>query len=694
MSQSVVGLSSRTRDILNYLLRLEGPVSVHKVASALGLSPAQVRYCCRSLELWLHVRGLELIKKPRVGIKVEGSVARKKALLNELQELEGHELALAPGERRPLLLLQTLTAHGPLPLSELQERMGISRTSLFRDLTAAREWLEGRGLELGTHRGRGVQVTGAEVLWREAVLELLLSNLSQGVLVATCVASDQRSIEQHATGHPFFRKARDFLDRMDLVHAERLVVSLENRLQVLFVDEARIRLILCLSLVLFRVSREKLIVDDKELSDCPPTFQDMDAVYGIANEITLATGRDMPAGEIRYLSAKTADALEIGFVTRAEPTVVAGQDPETTEIFAFKLATALAREAAKYLHAGLLHDQELIDCLALEISTLPSRSRWSTTPSLANSAPGDGNDVADPLYGFTHRILSPVLTSRGYACNDRLLSSIAMHVGTALERLGRTQPCRKVWVICGAGVATARNLVSRLNLHLPELEILGIASAFELARNPQLVSNADAIISTIPLDWVTDIQLVQVSPLLAPGDVRMLRHELELYGYEAGSIVRPVPEDGLSMADILPLEAIDTDVALDTWEQVVDHAGALLLSTGAIWPSYVEAMKDMIRLYGPYVVIAPGAALLHAGPEMGTKRLSMSMVVLLHPVPFGHEFHDPVRLALACSSIDYGTHIRAVGEAIDLLRDEGRRKAIIAASSREEILASVKCMVK
>ena len=120
MSQSVVGLSSRTRDILNYLLRLEGPVSVHKVASILGLSPAQVRYCCRSLELWLHVRGLKLIKKPRVGIKVEGSVARKKALLNELQELEGRELALAPGERRPLLLLQILTAHGPLPLSELQ----------------------------------------------------------------------------------------------------------------------------------------------------------------------------------------------------------------------------------------------------------------------------------------------------------------------------------------------------------------------------------------------------------------------------------------------------------------------------------------------------------------------------------------------------------------------------------------------
>jgi mannitol/fructose-specific phosphotransferase system IIA component (Ntr-type) len=145
------------------------------------------------------------------------------------------------------------------------------------------------------------------------------------------------------------------------------------------------------------------------------------------------------------------------------------------------------------------------------------------------------------------------------------------------------------------------------------------------------------------------------------------------------------------MAEALSPEAIDRDAIAGSWEEVVDRAGALLLKVGAIWPSYVEAMKDMIRLYGPYVVVAPGAALLHAGPEMGAKRLAMSLVVLRKPVPFGHKFHDPVRLALAFSSIDQKTHVQAVGEAMRLLSETDRLGSILEASSEEEILENVKC---
>jgi mannitol/fructose-specific phosphotransferase system IIA component (Ntr-type) len=126
------------------------------------------------------------------------------------------------------------------------------------------------------------------------------------------------------------------------------------------------------------------------------------------------------------------------------------------------------------------------------------------------------------------------------------------------------------------------------------------------------------------------------------------------------------------------------------WELVVDRAGALLLAAGAVWPSYVEAMKDMIRLYGPYVVVAPGAALLHAGPDMGSKRLRFSLVVLREPVVFGHESNDPVGVALAFSAIDHATHVRAVGQAISLLANGEALSEIRAASTVEAALAAVR----
>jgi len=105
--------------------------------------------------------------------------------------------------------------------------------------------------------------------------------------------------------------------------------------------------------------------------------------------------------------------------------------------------------------------------------------------------------------------------------------------------------------------------------------------------------------------------------------------------------------------------------------------------------SYIEAMKDMIRLYGPYDVVASGAALLHAGPEMGGKRLSMSLVRRHTPVPFGHPEHDPVDIALAFSSIDHVTHIRAVGEAIALLGKAQAMGAIRQARTPQAVLAII-----
>ena len=691
MKQTVVGLSSRARQVLDHLLQMEEPVSTREIASRFGLSAAQVRYCFRPLELWLQVRGFRLMKKPRVGVHVEASTDQRETLLAELRELAERKLALTPGEREQLILLRFLVAGNFVPLDELCERLGVSRTSIFRDLASARGWLERRGLQLISRRRRGMLVQGEERHWRDAVLDLLLSNLSPGVLIAACVAADLRSIEYRAIRQFFFREACDFFDGLNRRQAERLVSSLEQRLGLVFVDEARVNLLLCLCLVLLRVPMGRLIAGNGATDGLPGYPHDVKAVLDVVDEIEEIVGRVLPPDEVRYLVAKVERAMEIGVV--AEGQHVSAH--EKVESSAVDLATLLARETAKYLHSGLYHDREFINCLALELSAagcLPSALTSGSPGSvfLTDHLSPDADDDVDPLYGFTCRMLSPVLKSYGCVPTKRLLTSVAIHLGTALERLGRTWSRRKVWVICGAGVATARNLVSRLSLHLPELEILGVASAFDLARDSRLASGADAIISTFSLDWVTDVPIIHVSPLLTPQDVTTLRAALGLDNRKPGPEVESLPGDGLAMADILLLEAIDRDVVADDWEGVVDCAGALLLEVGAIWPSYVEAMKDMIRLYGPYVVVAPGSALLHAGPEMGAKRLAMSLIVLRDPVPFGHESHDPVRLALAFSSIDHKTHIRAVGEAMELLRETDRRQSILEASSEARILESVK----
>jgi mannitol operon transcriptional antiterminator len=391
----------------------------------------------------------------------------------------------------------------------------------------------------------------------------------------------------------------------------------------------------------------------------------------------------LPPFELASLSDKISEAMAQGFLVGDRS--VALQDETASQ--AWELAARLAREAGKYLHARLFHDEELVNCLALELSRggAPSLPGVPTTERHGRKA----QTPINPLYGFTQRVLCPIMESYGYLPSERLMSSVAGHLETALEKLGRTCSRRKVWVICGAGVATARNLITRLNLHLPQLEIMGLASALELARDMAMVSGADAIISTIPLDWVTAIPVLRVSPLLAAEDVAMLKAALVLHPPQPSEGSKASPVGGTSLVELLSPRMIQRDVVAGDWEEVVDRAGSILLSAGAVWPSYVEAMKDMIHLYGPYVVVAPGAALLHAGPEMGGKRLAMSLVILRDPVPFGHEVHDPVQLALAFSSIDHSTHVRAVMEAMALLSKPQALRSIREAAAREGVLQAI-----
>lgn len=682
-----VALSSRARSILDYLLRLERPVSTSQIASRLHLSDAQVRYCFDEIELWLEQEGFELVRKPRVGTFADASPAGKEALLDALRSLDGYSLILEPEEREQLLLLRILTADSPVSLSRIREDFSVSRTTLFRDLSSVRAWLGERGLVLENRRGDGVFLAGPEVSSRQALLELLSTVLGPGLLIAAFLASDPSSIAMRTTNTRFLQEAHAFLNSLDLRIAERLTVDLESRLGLRLVDEAHAKVILSVALVLERAATARSIEEVDPPLESHPTAREAEVARQMAREIELLIEQGLPDGEVQYLTDTIVEALEIGFITlrRGDYTY------EDVEDAALEMARLLASAAAKYLHPKLLHDQELIQCLALELGAV----RWGL-PGAARARTRrrtDGELTRGPLYSVARRALVPVLESHGYVPDDGLLGALTAHISTALERTGRAYPQRRVWIVCAAGVATARNLVARLNLQLPELGILGVASAFEVARDPGMMSGADAVISTIPLECIRGVPVLLVSAALTAKDVRGIKVKLDLGGERQAMTAGAPAGKGPPISDILSPDSIVTDACAQTWEEVVDLAGELLLQEGAVWPSYVEAMKDIVRLYGPYVVVAPGAALLHAGPEMGGRRLAMSLAVLRTPVPFGHETHDPVRLAMAFSSVDHKTHVRAVSQAIDLLGNERAKDSILAATCKETILDTIEAAV-
>lgn len=136
--------------------------------------------------------------------------------------------------------------------------------------------------------------------------------------------------------------------------------------------------------------------------------------------------------------------------------------------------------------------------------------------------------------------------------------------------------------------------------------------------------------------------------------------------------------------------SIRLDVHASSADEVMDRAGELMLASGGIEKRYVEAMKASLVTNGPYMVIVPGVALLHARPEDGAIRLCMSLITLKPGVAFGNPDNDPVTVAIAFAAADDQSHLDALASLTTLLGNDTAMARLRDARSVEEALAAIR----
>jgi PTS system ascorbate-specific IIA component len=142
--------------------------------------------------------------------------------------------------------------------------------------------------------------------------------------------------------------------------------------------------------------------------------------------------------------------------------------------------------------------------------------------------------------------------------------------------------------------------------------------------------------------------------------------------------------EGALLAGLLPRSSIEVGALVGDWEAAVRAANEILVRSGAVDPAYGDAMIQMIKSEGPYVVIAPGVALPHARPSALVRRTELSLLLLREPVAFGHPENDPVKMVVALAALDSSAHIQALAALAGAIAEPARLAKILAASSARE----------
>ena len=134
----------------------------------------------------------------------------------------------------------------------------------------------------------------------------------------------------------------------------------------------------------------------------------------------------------------------------------------------------------------------------------------------------------------------------------------------------------------------------------------------------------------------------------------------------------------------MKLEDIQLGIEAENWEDAIRKAAVVPVERGMIKQDYVEAMIRSVNEYGPYIVLSENIALAHARPEDGAIETGLYFTTLAHPIEFGAEDFDPVKLLIVLSAKDGDGHIGLLCELSGILETEGVLEALINAKTAEE----------
>ena len=497
----VLPLDSRQARITRLLLADRKPATLDAIAAQLKLTTRIVRYNLPDVESYLRSAGLEVVRRPGVGIWVSGDDDRRR------QTLTGLDPATAPrvlaGEDRKLRALITLLDSSPLPieLSELEVELGASRPTVRRDVKATESWLEEHHLHLQRLPGVGVVVRGSELEVRKGLLALILESLPAEALTDAMRAPDRGGAGQ---GGASGGTIEEFVGRLDLPTYRRILrEQLHDRddngpmamAETLFVAIVA-RRVRGAHHAAFQSGQLRSLIDHP--------------VAEAAARIATAVGR---AADLALTDADVASITEfiLGFVELVDGSL----PPEPNDRM---LIDQLVGLAAQRLHPSLAEDEQLRRSLVEHLRRLRVRLRYGLP--ITNPLDHEVRERYPDVHAVASEIVQALDPMSDGAVPPEEVGFLTMYLAGSLERHRLRQKVR-VTVVCPAGMATAWILVSRLAAEFPHVEVTRVVSKSVFEQDVD-ADAADVVVSTVPLDEPALVQTVVVSPLLRDRDVRRL----------------------------------------------------------------------------------------------------------------------------------------------------------------------------
>ena len=431
----------------------------------------------------------DAIESSREGYRIDKQAARR------ILEESGTHIPQSSQERIVYIINSLIKSDTSVNTYDLCDEMYVSYSTIKNDLQAVKSRLRKYDLQLNNNHDN-LTVSGLEKNKRRLLSSILYDESNVNFVNLETIQNIFLEIE------------------IELIKDSLLEIF--DRFHYFVNDYSLINLVLHITIAIDRIRNRN--VNTEDIHDMPPISSHE---YELARNIARKIEEDF---QIEY---NQAEVYELALLLISRATAIDYQSITVSNLGDFitpeclALVKELISDVNSFYYIDLTEPEFLIR-FALHIRNLLQRSKnnyFSRNPLTEEIK------TSCPLIYDVSVCLSSIIKERtGISINDDEIAYIAFHLGSTLEAQKNLSEKVTAAPYCPSYYDTNVKLTDTINRHFSS-ELL-ITNIFTEERELEKAGKSDLVLSTVPLNSVIQLPLLQISPFFTEKDVQSLRRQL------------------------------------------------------------------------------------------------------------------------------------------------------------------------
>ena len=650
-------MNKQTFNILREILvSKEQTLTIEKLSEIMNVSQRMIYNYCNDISFYCSQIGLNDFISFNDGYVVVKQDADKIDYLSRSVEAMGFdEYRLNTDERKNIIIILLASSYEPIRTDYFQESLFISKNTINADIKNVKEYFEKAKVVFDKNKRNGLLLCCDELKRIEIIIDIIYN---------------MDAIEEFYLNSPV-NPAVSYLMNYLKVNKYRYIVGkiikeTEDETNCKLTDYYYFKLIFIISIILSRTEAGFILKTSSVTHKSKDIFIDV-LIEKMKDQLNICVDG---INFFNYILSK--------YRIKIQP-----DDKIDNPKYINTIIQEFLFNLNEYYKVNLNKDGVLLDYLNAHI--LACYHRILSNESIDNPYLQQIHDkytkdfqvIKDNIYVIENGLNIPL--------NDGEIAYILLHILTALERCSK-QVLPTIALICGSGVATSNFVAEQIKKHFKcNIIILNAIHDLEQLDNQ---TNVDLIVSTIPLQK-QDTDVLVVNAVLQEKDFGNIYRSLDKYKIQINPEFQYENNDSKGyevVKSLFDISRIELDVEVSDWKDAIIKVGEKLLWEEMITPNYIHHMINLVLKNGPYMVIAPHIALVHASPNDGVKRPGVSIVRLKEPVNFGKEEFDPIQVIVCCAIEDSPQYINALMKVMSIIKHPHFIKKVMSAKCPQEII--------